>query len=189
MILTLDWAAKFTAGMVRDHSGLVQHQFDSWGKDIFEFSEEVATIAAEFDVVRVVIEDVPYGIKSQFMVKPVLRAQGVLMDELNRVDMLERSFFLPPAEWQRFFGIFKGGPKAAEEKARELGYTSAYRPDLLIDYAGDIPEKGPARSKVRAQLKKAMTDYDDAFLIGQWTLDVGEEIFREKTKPADTIFI
>ena len=181
MRLALDFAAKFTAGIVMDRAGDVKYQFDSFGKSTFEFCEEVADIAAQYEVDLVIVEDVPFGISRQSMIKPVLRSQGILMKELGDVDKLDVTRFLSPAEWQcHFEGVWKGGPEGARAAAERLGYTA---PVLLEAYEDLIPAKGPERAKVRAQLRKASTDYDDAFLIGRWSLDVGDDAVIHLTQP------
>jgi hypothetical protein len=192
VFLVLDWAAKFSAGMVMDRSGSVQHQFDSWRKPNLEFCEEVASIAADYEVSWVVVEDVPHGIKSLRQTKPVVRTQGVLADELSRVDKLEVTRFLQPAIWQRHFGLFRQGWKAARIKANELGYQT---PDLISLYGEDIPNIPPKdldpalraplmkeRGSVMSDLRKAMTDYDDSFLIGRWTLEQTEDSLLDATQ-------
>lgn len=180
MILALDWAAKFTAGMVLDH-GSIQRQFDSWDKAPFAFCVEVASVAREFDVDLVLVEDLPYGINQQSQIKAVLRMQGILMRELNVVDKLDVTRFLTPSTWQRYFeGVFRCGKEGARAAADRLGYTA---PDLLAIHADEIPAKGPERTKMRAQLKKAMTDYDDSFLIGTWGSELSLSEVMDKTQP------
>lgn len=182
MRLTLDFAAKFTAGIVMDRAGDVKYQFDSFGKSTFDFCEEVADVAAQYEVSLIIVEDVPYGISRQAMVKPVLRSQGILMKELGDIDKLDATRFLSPSVWQHHFeGVWKGGPKGARAAAEALGYTA---PVLLEVYEDLIPAKGPERTKMRTQLRKASTDYDDAFLIGRWSLDIGDEAVVELTQPA-----
>lgn len=185
MILVLDWAAKFSAGIVMDRSGTVRYQFDSWGKQNLEYCEEVAAVAASYEVSWVVVEDVPHGIKNLSQTKPVVRTHGVLARELDAVGLLDQTRFLQPSVWQRAFpGVWKGGPKGAKAAAETLGYAA---PDLLEIYAESIPVKAPdntkARADIRAKLRKAMTDYNDAFLIGRWTLEQSEEELLEKTQP------
>lgn len=186
MRLVLDFAAKFSAGMVMDRSGEVKYQFDSWGKTIFEFAEEVADTASEFEVNLIIVEDIPHGIKFLAQTKPPATAQGVLWDELNRVDELDKARLLQPAIWQRHFeGVWKGGWQGAQAAAQLLGYT---HPDLITVHEAEIPPKAPentkARADIRAKLRKAQTDYNDAFLIGRWSLDVGdEEVMAATTEP------
>src|SRR5690606_32995726 len=103
----------------------------------------------------IVIEDVPYGISRQSMVKPVLRLQGRLIERLDRGGLLDRVIFVAPATWQRHFGLFraKNAAKVQAEKAEELGYTP---PDLRTLYAPMIPPKGDAaRTRALETVRKA----------------------------------
>lgn len=186
MRLTLDLAAKYSAATVLDLSGQVKYQFDSFKKSAIDFAEEVADTAAEFEVSHVLIEDVPYGIRGQAQVKPVLRLQGVLIKALADVDYLERSRFVDPSRWQRctdprFEGVWRGGVEGAATAAQRFGYSP---PDLLEIHANEIPDKGPERTKARNILKKLNSDYNDAFLIGQWSLLIEETTLLEHTQPA-----
>lgn len=185
MRLLVDLAAKFSAACVMDRSGQVIYQFDSYGKSAMQFSEELADAAAEFEVTHVIIEDVPHGINSLAQTKPVLRLQGIIMRDLAEVDKLEVTSFLSPSVWQRcadprFEGVWRGKEEGARVAAERFGYSP---PDLLAVHAADIPEKGPVRTKMVRELKKAMTDYTDAYLIGRWSLIVGDEELPNKTQP------
>lgn len=185
MRLTLDLAAKYSAAVVLDLSGQVKYQFDSFQKSATELADEVADAASEFEVTHVIIEDVPYGIRGQGQVKSVLRLQGVLIKALSDADLLDRTLFVDPSRWQRcpdprFEGVWRGGKEGAEVAALRFGYTP---PDLLELHANEIPDKGPERTKARAALKKLATDYNDAFLIGQWSLLLDESTLIENTQP------
>lgn len=167
MYLAVDLAAKFSAGIVMDDSREVHLQFDSWGRSPSELANLITETAQVFDVDVIVIEDLPYGISKQFMTKPVTRLQGRIQHALHGAGLLERTGFLAPATWQRAYeGVWKGGPKGAAAAATALGYAP---PDLLEVHAQDIPAKGPERTKIRALLRKATTDYVDAYLIADWT--------------------
>lgn len=172
MILAVDLAARFSAGIVLDDDREVRLQFDSWRRDAFGTSEMVAELARVFDPDVIVIEDVPYGISQQFMIKPVLRHQGILIAALWRCGFAERTVFVAPATWQRAMGVFpprksteKQKVALAAEAALGLGYTP---PDLFETHAREIPAKGPERTKIRTLLHKATTDYVDAYLIARW---------------------
>lgn len=129
----------------------------------------LADAAVDYDVEYSIFEDVPHGINRLFMVKSVLRLQGAVMNEFFKVNKLHTMFWLQPAVWQRSFeGVWKGGIEGARLAAEKLGYVG---PDLLVEYDHMLPEKGPERTKIRAQLKKATTDYPDAFLIAEWALN------------------
>lgn len=185
MILTLDLAAKYSAGVVLDLSGQVKYQFDSFQKSASALADEVVEVAEEFSVSVAVVEDVPYGIRSQAQVKPVLRVQGMLMKAFIDEDILDKLRFLSPSVWQRsvdprFEGVWKGGASGARAAAERFGYSP---PVLKDQYAGLIPESGKERTQSLATLRKLQSDYDDAFLIGQWALIVGKEALHDLTQP------
>lgn len=166
MHITVDLASRFSALAVVDDGGKVVLETDTFQKSSLQFAHELGEIAQNYPDSVVVVEDVPYGISRQAMIKPVLRIQGIIIHEMHKVDALDRLFFLNPSSWQRAFeGVFRGGAAGARTAASNLGYTP---PDLLERYADKIPEKGPKRTEARNQLKKIATDYDDAFLMGIW---------------------
>lgn len=167
MILAVDLAARFSAGTVMGEHREVHFQFDSMGRSPLELCALIVSTARMFNVHTLVIEDVPYGIKSQFMVKPVIRLQGMLIGELIRADLIARTLFVAPATWQRAQGVWRGKPQTAPQRAEELGYTP---PDLLKIYAALEPPQGPERTKFRSTLRKARTDYIDSFLMADWAL-------------------
>lgn len=165
-ILAVDFAARFSAAVVRNSGGEVLSQFDSFGTSSFEFCGMLADAASDYDVKYAILEDVPHGINRLFMVKAVLRLQGAVMNEFFKLNVLDRLWWLDPSTWQRSFdGVWKGGPEGAKAAAERLGYVG---PDLLVEYDHLLPDKGPERTKMRQQLKKATTDYPDAFLISEW---------------------
>lgn len=181
MLLTVDLAAKFSAAMVRGSDGTIHCQFDSYGKSSFEFCREIEKAATDFNVDLVVIEDVPYGISSQAMVKPVLRLQGILIVIMHR--HLSKTVFLNPSTWQNRFpgvsrGVSKNKTEAAKEKieaarahAERLGYTA---PDLVSAYEARCAETGTkVLKKDTNPLDKVRTDYVDAFLISDWVYSLG----------------
>lgn len=161
--LNIDLAAKFSAASVMDGPALL-HQFDSWGKTPNQFVSEIVSIAKKYKVEVIAVEDVPYGLSKQFMIKPALRLQGRLIQELENAGLAANTLFINPATWQRTFeGVYGGKEKGALAAAGAFGYQP---PDMLAIHEDEIPAKGPERAKVRAQLKKASTDYVDAYLIG-----------------------
>lgn len=187
MIQTVDLASKFSATMVRDRAGKIHSQFDSSGKSSIEFSIMVAADADRFDVELTVIEDVPYGISSQAMTKPVTRLQGVLIRDLAH--RLDRVVFLNPSTWQKRFpgvsrGVSKNKTEAAKEKieaarahAERLGYAP---PDLVAAYVAQCEADGVKVLKKHTNpLEKSMTDYTDAFLMTDWiySLDSIEKVW------------
>lgn len=168
-VLTIDLAGKFSAVCIMNPKGVVLAEFDSWGKHPAVFVDEIAAAAKKWKVSAIVVEDVPYGLSKQFMIKPVLRLQGMLISELYRQGLLDITVFLNPATWQRTFeGVFGGKEKGALAAATVFSYVP---PNMLEIHADEIPEKGKERAKVRAQLKKASTDYVDSFLMAKFTLE------------------
>lgn len=176
MILGVDLAARFSAGIVLGRDGEIHLQFDSWGRAQTETAMLIAEFAKAMEPDLILIEDVPYGISKQFMVKPVLRLQGMVITELTRAGMEDRTLFVAPATWQRDQGVWKASPSAVAEVATGKGYTP---PDLLAVHASSIPpkaqrgaegaaEQAKARTKALSTLRKATTDYVDAFLICDW---------------------
>lgn len=170
-VLTVDLASKMSAAMVRDfETREIRCQFDSYGKSSFAFVKELRKAADEWDVQLVIVEDVPYGISQQSMVKPVLRLHGVVMVLLH--PWLDRMLFLNPSTWQKEFpGVARGDAKdrvaAAASHAEQRGYLP---PDLIAAYVASLPEGTKVLKKHTNPLAKVMTDYIDAFLMSEWVL-------------------
>lgn len=185
MIQTVDLASRFSACIIRSRDGEVHGQFDSRGKSPFEFAAECARWARKPEVELVVIEDVPYGISSQAMVKPVLKYQGVFIAVLHPV--LEKVYFCVPSTWMKVFpGVQrapKGLTKAASDQYRieqalqhaaELGY---HPPNLVQEYIDSLPEGTKVLKKHTAPLEKSMTDYVSAFLMNEFARRFSKEDF------------
>lgn len=189
--LTVDLASKFSAGVLRDSTGKVHWQGDShkdspivWVKRL----GQVAALAKDEDKgIEVLVEDVPYGISSQAMVKPVLRLQGMLILELD--DFSIYPYFINPATWQSDYPGVGRAPKGlskadalkyragkAAEYARELGYEP---PNLVAEWQTENPDLKPLK-KYTNPLEKGMTDYVDAFLMNDW-LQRNKEDFRTRS--------
>lgn len=168
MILSVDLAAKFSAGIVRGDGGEIHLQFDTLHRSPSEVAHLIAETAALFEVSHVFLEDVPYGISKQFMVKPVLRLQGHIIQALGDAEQ-PSPLFVAPATWQRAMGVWRASPADTAAVAAERGYTP---PDLLEIHSDALPAKGPERTKIRTLLKKSATDYVDAFLLSEWALSV-----------------
>lgn len=171
-VLGVDLAARNSAAIVLRDGGLISHgevldDIDSLRLPPLGFIYGLVDLARRHDVELIAVEDVPYGISSQAMVKPVLRLQGALIMALATEHLLERTVFVNPATWQRAVGVYGKAKAGARDLAASFGYTP---PDLLSGvHAADLAAlHGAERSKRRAQLKKAMTDYDDAFLLTYW---------------------
>ena len=170
-VLGIDLAARNSAGIVLRDGGLTSHgevldDIDSLNLPPVAFCMGVVALAAKHDVDLIAVEDVPYGISSQAMVKPVLRLQGILIACLAQEGLLDRTVFVNPATWQRAVGVYGKAKTGARDLARSFGYEP---PDLLALHASDINRlHGKERTRLRDRLKKATTDYDDAFLLTYW---------------------
>lgn len=165
-ILTVDLASKFSAYMVTEPGGQVIVQGDSRDETAFSFVAVLRQAADGCDLV--IVEDVPYGISNQSMVKPVLRLQGALLHAFS--DILDTVVFVNPSTWQRKYpGVARGDKADREEAARshaeDLGYAP---PDLVQEHIDGLPEGAKVLKKHTNPLKKAMTDYVDAFLMSDW---------------------
>ena len=186
MIQTVDLAARFSACMIRTRDGEVHSQFDSRGKTPFEFAAECARWARKPEVELVVIEDVPYGISSQAMVKPVLKYQGIFLAVMHPV--LDKVLFCVPSTWMKAFPGTQRAPKGlsksesdkyrieqARQHAEELGYQP---PDLVQEYISSLPEGTKVLKKHTDPLEKSMTDYVSAFLMNEFVRRHTAEEFR-----------
>lgn len=186
MIQTVDLASRFSAVVLRSRDGEIHRQFDSRNKTHFEFAAEVGRINALPEVELTVVEDVPYGISSQAMVKPVLKFQGVIMTMCHRD--LDKVLFCAPATWMKDFPGVQRAPKGLSkseadkyriEQARlhaaHLGYSP---PDLVQEYLDSLPEGTKALKKHTNPLEKSMTDYVSSFLMNHFVTSRTEEEFR-----------
>lgn len=191
MYLSIDLAAKFSAAVLRDSTGKVRWQGDS-RKDspvvwVQRLGHVVALAKDEDEDILVLVEDVPYGISNQAMVKPVLRLQGMLILELIHFSVYP--YFINPSTWQSDYPGVGRAPKGlskadalkyrvekAAEYARELGYEP---PDLVAEWQTENPDLRPLK-KYTNPLEKGMTDYVDAFLMNDW-LQRNKEDFRTRS--------
>lgn len=175
-ILSVDLAAKLSASVLRSAGGGVIHQFDSREKTPDAFIHEIV-MAVPLEGVTV-IEDLPFGISSQFMIKPVVRLQGALISALIRSGLDKRALFVTPSVWMAEFpgtqhaprGLSKSASDAyrieqARIHAEEAGYTP---PDLITPYVRSLPEGKKALKKDTNVLAKSMTDYVSAFLLSEF---------------------
>lgn len=177
-LLSVDLAAKLSAVILRGAGGEVTRQFDSRGKTPLRFLQEIAVASAEADIV--IVEDVPYGVSSQAMVKPVLRLQGALCAYLTAKGTLDRTLFMGPSVWMKDFpgvqhATTKGLSKSAADKerietaashAKIAGYLP---PDLVSEYIANLPPGKKALKKDTGILEKSMTDYVSAFLMSEFS--------------------
>jgi hypothetical protein len=198
MRMTVDLASKFSAVVVVDADGGVHRQFDSAGKSAFEFCQEIRQAAVDFDPDVILVEDVPYGISSQAMTKPVLRLQGILIRYL--ANWLDRVVFINPSTWQRDYegvataprDIPKGKQRDVyrQNKAKEHAAARGYSPpDLVAAYVATLPEGTRVLKKHTDPLEKSMTDYIDAFLMTDWLskFETIEDLY--KVKGCQPVFI
>ena len=185
MILTVDLASKYSAAILRDSDGKVYHQFDSGGQSALHFADQVASAEKFYDPEVVLIEDVPYGISSQSMTKPVLRLQGAIIHAM--ATELDKVLWINPSTWQKAYPGVGTAPKgmakaagaafriqAALDHAERLGYTP---PDLVAAYIESLPEGTKVLKKHTSPLEKTMTDYVDAFLMNHWAHEHIETLF------------
>jgi hypothetical protein len=179
MKLTVDLASKFSAAVVMDLSNQVLLEFSSVGLSAIEFAEQCAQTALDFEVTEAIFEDVPHGITGQGQVKPPFRLQGIVIDEMAKVDLLDRTFFLDPSMWMKMFEGVAKRPKgttktegdkiryaAARAHAHRLGYSP---PPLVQNYIDSCALTGVRVLKKNTDpLYKTETDHIDAFLMGVW---------------------
>lgn len=189
LILSVDLAARFSAAIVRYRaSGEIVRQFDSRDMTHFAFAHQVAAWNGE--AALTLIEDVPFGISSQAMVKPVLKFQGIIMAACHHEgrEYLDRVRFIAPATWMRDYpgvqrpprGLSKAaGDKARIEAARVHALAAGYEPpDLVQQHIDSLPKDGGVRLLRRdlAPLEKSMSDYVSAFLISEFARNHYDEI-------------
>lgn len=161
-IITVDLAAKASAVHI-DVDG-ASMEFCSYEMAPLAFVHKLARASLGADLV--VIEDVPYGISNQAMIKTVLRLQGAIIAELGNVNRLSQTVFVNPATWQREMRVFGQAKTGAARCAAELGYAP---PDMVIVHESSLAAlAGAERSKLRAKLRKIETDFVDAFLMNAW---------------------
>lgn len=173
MFLTVDLASKFSAAVLRDFDGEVRWQGDSFNLSPKEWVKRLGQVVKASSPAHILVEDVPYGISSQAMTKPVTRLQGMLMHELD-----QDIYFINPATWQKDYPGVGRAPKGltkteaakyriekASEYASQLGYEP---PNLVQQYIDSLPEGAKILKKFTNPLEKNMTDYVDAFLMNDW---------------------
>ena len=175
--LTVDLASKFSAAVLRDDTGRVRWQGDSGGVSPKAWVNTIADVTHRLEEqgheVHVLVEDVPYGVSSQAMTKPVTRLQGMLMLAMDRY-----FYFISPTTWMKDYEGVARAPKGmtkadslkyrdakALEHAANLGYNP---PDLIQAYIDSLPEGTKVLKKNTNPLAKSMTDYVMAFLINDW---------------------
>jgi hypothetical protein len=169
--ITVDLASKQSAWAVSDSSGNLLDQGDSLHFSSKQTVEEIGRLVDLYNPAILLVEDVPYGISSQAMVKPVLRLQGMLMLQIYMLsDFTGEFYFINPASWQKFFEGVARGPaaeriEAARIHAKRLGYEP---PDLVQPYIDSLPAGKRATKTALKPLQKTMTDYIDARLMAEY---------------------
>jgi hypothetical protein len=175
----VDLAARYSAVILREEGGEVRAQYDSRDKSPFQFAAEIARNALDPECSRTICEDIPHGIKSLFMAKPVLRLQGAIM--MASWKTIDRLYFMQPTTWMPTFpgvqsvpaAIGKGMTKSqkdkwriacAEDHARRLGYEA---PDLLAQWIEEHPDVKPLK-KNTGDLDKSRSDYVSAWLMSEF---------------------
>lgn len=176
---SVDLAARFSAVVLRDEGGEVLDQWDSRGLSAFQFAAKIARTSLDPECEYTVCEDVPHGIKSLAMTKPVIRLQGAIM--MASWKTIERLWFMQPSTWMTQFPgvqrvpkeIAKGMTKTQSDKwriecarqhAERLGYEA---PDLLSQWIADNPDVKPLK-KNTGDLDKSKSDYVSAWLMSEF---------------------
>jgi len=174
--LSVDLASKFSAAVLRDEDGQVRWQGDSAGRSPVEWVNTLFEVCNRLrgHTLHILVEDVPYGVSSQAMTKPVTRLQGMLMLALQDFSF----YFVNPSTWMKDYEGVARAPKGlskaesllyrdakALEHAAQLGYNP---PDLVQQYIDSLPEGTKVLKKNTNPLEKSMTDYVMAFLINDW---------------------
>lgn len=173
MILSVDLAARFSACTLMNRDREVILQWDSVGASPSGFATSIFGMAELHPVQYIVIEDVPYGISKQSMIKPVLRLQGRILQARDEADLGIPLLFTTPDYWMRHFHLF--GSKSADQLscAAEFGYEP---PDVKSMHEAKLGGlRGTSRSAMMATLRKAKTDYVASYLIARWAWDVLDE--------------
>lgn len=174
MFLTVDLASKMSAAVLRDEASQVRWQGNSLGMSAFDWVKRLKKVADTSNPQHILVEDVPYGVSSQAMTKPVTRLQGALMLALEDHEF----YFVNPSTWMKDYDGVARAPKGlskadslkyrdqkAREHAERLGYTP---PDLVQEYIDSLPEGAKVLKKNTAPYAKSMTDHIMAFLINDW---------------------
>lgn len=194
-IVTLDLAAKFSAAAVLDEHGTVTERWDSFDISPIGFIEKTVGWVLKRDAQLFLVEDLPPHVPPSQVTTTVCRLQGAFILEAAKVGILERMLFVQPDTWQQHFpGVGKGWhPKvdkqprtritpeeryaAARAAAEDCGYIP---PMLAAEYVLDRATDGQRvlKSKIK-ELEKQETDHIDAFLMGRWVLDLGEDAIRQ----------
>jgi len=168
--VTVDLASKQSAWNVRTSGGMHITEGDSLGLSAVETVRRIVGLVGIYNPKILLVEDLPYGISSQAMTKPVTRLQGMLMYGVYESQWAREFYFINPASWQKFFPGVARGPaderiESARIHAKRLGYEP---PDLVAEHLATLPEGKKPLKKHTAPLAKTMTDYIDARLMQEY---------------------
>lgn len=158
-IVAVDLAAKFSAAIRLSLNGNVMAEMDSWQVSESAFIEHITApwLMDSNPPIALVVEDLPHGVQYMKITKAVCRLQGRIAERMHQLAHLDRLWFVAPIEWRTWFELKRGtGPDAIAAEAKAQGYQP---PDLQ----GRVKETGD-----KARARKIATDYNAAFLIGQW---------------------
>ena len=169
--VTVDLASKQSAWAATDHEGTLFEEGNSLGLTTRQTLTAIGQLCERYDPKILLVEDLPYGISSQAMTKPVTRLQGMLMLQIYALTDWEGEFyFINPTSWQKFYPGVSRGPaderiEAARIHAKRLGYEA---PNLVQAYLDGLPEGKKPLKKHTAPLAKTMTDHVDAYLMSDY---------------------
>lgn len=186
---SVDLAARFSAGILRDEGGKVLEEWDSSQMSPFQVAAKIGRVARDPECELTLVEDVPMGISQQGMVKPPLRFQGAVMMACWKT--LDSLLFIDPARWMRHFPGVKELEKWEKAEVAAMGLTKAQAkaeilrrrtenmrqhadaagyvpPDLVHRWQAEHPELKPLK-KYTDPLEKSKTDYIAAFLISEFS--------------------
>ena len=164
--VAVDLAARFSACVALDERGGLAEQWDSAGMGPREVAEAIRRTVDRNSLdgmpPLIVIEDLPPHVPSSTVAKTVAQLQGRINQALT-LAQLERTFYVPPAYWERDMGVFRQDEEVWTARAASLGYTA---PDLLAERGLVVGTRGQATA-VKEALKQ-QTDYVAAYLIAAW---------------------
>lgn len=164
-VVSIDLAAKYSAGMLISPALVVHTQFDSSGGEDMFIEQLTNTFVLGF-AAQLVVEDLPHGVEYRALVKRVCQIQGRIAERMYGLSRLTELLFVAPNTWRAHYPVLKKrgqGPEAVVPVALEHGYE----PPKLKHLEG--PRGG------RLTVNKIQTDYCAAFLIGKWANDTFEE--------------
>ena len=177
-VMAVDLAARYSALCVVDAGGTVVYEANSKDQTSVQLINNIIFTIEIHSPSIVLIEDVPYGISSQAMVKPVLRLQGMLIHALISGKYEDKALFVNPSTWQKTYpGVARGKKEereaAARQHALDLGYTP---PSLVQNHIDSLPEGAKVLKKNTNPLAKIETDHIDAYLMAHWGQKYADEL-------------